>query len=232
MEVLTNAKIEFRRKPVGFVEKLRVTLTTLPVSRRFKHLHFLREQSHHIMQANNVDEIFKILDDFWDYTDFTLLQHLVEKFGEEALKKEMSEYVAALEQFEKRTTIQESNTASSSNRYPRRNINEIPFEYLYDFSTVDLQLHRDPAVYTLYNARQLEESLAKRACLEPYAVRLQRVRPSSVAITLMCPRVALELILEALEKDFLETHQIVSVTIDEKPLEEYSEEHVKVCATS
>ena len=187
------------------------------------------------MNAKSIDDIFEILDDFWDYTDYTLLQHLVERFGEEALKKEMSEYVAALEQFEKGTTIQESNTASSSSRYPRRNTNrnQFPFEYLYNFSsTVDLQLHRDPAVYTLYDARQLEESVSKRACLEPYTVRLQRVRPSSVAMTLTCPLVALELILEALEKDFLETHQIVSVTIDEKPLEEYSEEHVKVCATS
>ena len=227
--VLTNAKIEFRSKPVGFVEKLRVTLTTLPVSRRFEHLHFLRDHSDQIMKANSVDEIFKILDRYWDYTDYALLQHLVERFGEEALKKEMSEYVAALEQFEKRTTIQESNTASSSSRYPKRKHDE---SYLYNFSTVDLQLHRDPAVYTLYEARQLEESVAKRACLEPYAVRLKRVRPSSVTITFMCPRVALELILEALEKDFLEAHQIVSVTIDEKPLEEYSEEHVKVCATS
>ena len=184
------------------------------------------------MNAKNIDDIFEILDDFWDYTDYALLQHLVERFGEEALKKEMSEYVAALEQFEKGTTIQESNTASSSSRYPRRNINQILFGYLDNFSTVDLQLHRDPAVYTLYDARQLEESIAKRTCLEPYAVRLKRVCPSSVAITLMCPRVALELILGALEKDFLETHQIVSVTIDEKPLEEYSEEYVKVCATS
>ena len=227
--VLTNAKIEFRSKPVGFVEKLRVTLTTLPVSRRFEHLHFLRDHSDQIMKANNVDEIFKILDRCWDYTDYALQQHLVERFGKEALKKEMSEYVAALEQFEKGTTIQESNTASSSSRYRKRKLDE---SYLYNFSTVDLQLHRDPAVDTLYDARQLKESITKRACLEPYAVLIQGVRPSSAAITLMCPRVALEIILEALEKDFLETHQIVSVTIDRKPLEEYSEEYVKVCATS
>ena len=232
--VIINTKIEFSKKPAGFLDHLRYTLTTLPVSQRFQHLHFLRKQRQRIMNAKSIDDIFEILDDFWDYTDYALLKHLVERFGEEPLKKEMSEYVAALEQFEKGTTIQERNTASSSSRYPRRNINhnQFRFEYLYDFSTVDLQLHRDPAVYTLYDARQLEESVSKRACLEPYAVRLQRVRPSSVTITLMCPRVALELILEALEKDFLEAHQIVSVTIDEKPLEEYSEEHVKVCATS
>ena len=227
MKVVAHTKMEFSKKAPGFLDDLRITLTTLPISSEFKHLRFLRKQRDHIMNANSIDEIFKILDDYWDYTDYALLQHLVQEFGESALKREMSEYVAALEDFEQCTTIQQSNTASSDSRYLRRSVYRN-----YDFSTVDLQLQRDPAVFTLYKARQLEESVAKRACLEPYAVRLQRVRPSSVTITLRCPRVALELILEALQKDFLEAHQIVSVTIDYKPLEEYSEEYVKVCATS
>ena len=231
MEVLTNTKIQFRRKSVGFLEKLCITLATLPVSRRFQHLNFLTKENDRIMNASSVDEVFKILDKYWDYTNYALLQHLVERFGEEALKKQMREYVATLEQFERKTTIQENNISGGRHHKRRRiEFEEVHFQLQYNFSTVDLQLHRDSAVYTLYEARQLEESVAKRACLEPYAVRLQKVRPSSVAITLMCPRVAVELILEALEGDFLETHNIASVIIDRKPLEEYSEEYVKVCA--
>jgi len=139
----------------------------------------------------------------WDYTDYAMLQHLVERFGEEPVKKQMREYVAALEQFEKGMTVQKSTT--SSNVYSKRNIVrwEVAFRNNYDFSTVDLQLPTDPAVYHLYEARQLEESVAKRTCLELYAVCLQKVRSSSVAMTLICPCVALDLILEALEKDFL-----------------------------
>ena len=237
INLLTNTQIEFSKKSKapGFLDEFCTTLSKLPISQRFKHLHFLRKQRQRIMQASSVDEIFEILDDFWDYTDYALLQHLVERFGEEPLKKEMREYVAALEQFEKGTTIQESITSSCRYMFMyrrRKNVGrKIDLRFDYDFSTVDLQLYRDPAVYTLYDARRLEESVTKRSCLEPYAVRLWNVRQSSVAITLMCPRVALELILEALEKDFLDTHQIVSVTIARKPLEEYSEEYVKVCAT-
>ena len=182
------------------------------------------------MNAKSIDEIFEILDDFWDYTDYALLQHLVERFGQNALKKKMSEYIAALKQFEKETTILESNTAKSISTCPRRNIEYVD-RVEYNFSRVDLQLPRDPAVCTLYEARQLGESVAKRSCLESYAVRLQKVCPSSVAITLMFPCTALELILEALEKDFLETQKIVSVTIDWKRLEKYNKEYVKVCAT-
>ena len=80
MEVLTNAKIGFSRKPAPFLDEFHITLTTLPVSQRLKHLHFLRKQRQRIMNAKSIDEIFEILDDFWDYTDYALLQHLVEKF--------------------------------------------------------------------------------------------------------------------------------------------------------
>ena len=82
---------------------------------------------------------------------------------------------------------------------------------------------------TLYEAQQLVECLTKRSCLEPYAVRLKKIRSSSVAITLACSPVALELLILALDRDFLKSHQIVSVMIDDKPLEEYSGEYVKVC---
>ena len=43
------------------------------------------------MKAHSIDEIFKILDEYWDYPDYAVLQRLVEEFGESALKKEMSE---------------------------------------------------------------------------------------------------------------------------------------------
>ena len=72
--VITNTKIEFSKKPAGFLDHLRYTLTTLPVSQRFQHLHFLREQRQRIMNAKSIDDIFEILDDFWDYTDYALLQ--------------------------------------------------------------------------------------------------------------------------------------------------------------
>ena len=138
VKVVTHAKIEFSAKTVEFLAKLQITLITLPLSDKFKHLHFLRKQRDRIMKASSIDEIFKILDDYWDYTDYALLQRLVEEFGESALKKEMSEYVAALEQFEKGTTIQESSTAASNSRHSKRK----PPVYS-DSSTVKLQLPRD-----------------------------------------------------------------------------------------
>ena len=204
--------------------ELRIALATLPVSDKFKHLRFLRKHKQHIMNALSVDEIFEILDEYWDYTDYYLLQHLIQEFGGSRLKKEMREYVTALEQFEKRTTIQKSNTAASKSKYPKRHICGG-----YQFSTVDLHLRRDPTVCTLYEVRQKKELLVKRASLKPYVVRQKKARPGSVVISLVFPCSTLELILTALDEEFLEIHQIVSVIIDRKPMKEYSKEYVKVC---
>lgn len=223
LNVVTHTKAEFSGKPAKFLGELRRTLLTLHVSTRFKHLHYLKSERERIMKANSVDEIFMILEDYWDYTNYELLQYLVQKFGESGLKKEMNEYVKELEEFEKKTTIQVNDSAAFNNLYHKELVHNT-----YKFSKVDIRLPKDPKVYTLYEVRQLKKSVAKKACLEPYVILQNEVSYQSVLISLVLPCSALELIFAALDEEFLETHQIASVIIDNKPLEEYTEEYVKV----
>ena len=223
-EVCTNTKNEFSRKPAEVLIQLRKTLTMLCVSKKFEHLQLFQTQR--IMSASSVDEIFEILGEYWDYIDHVLLQHLVQQFGDEALKKEMNEYVAALEEFESVTTIQDNDIAVSDSEYPERHINKLDD---CKFSTVALQINKDPAVCFLYQARKLKSSVEKRAFLEPYTVRYKKVCSGSLVATLVVPSVALELVVCAMDREFMETNQIISVTIDGKLLKEYSEEYVKVC---
>ena len=96
------------------------------------------------MNAKSVDEVFMILDDYWDYTNYELLQYLVEKFGESGLKKEMNKYVAELEEFEKKTTIQANDSAALNSTHRKRPMNDD-----YQFSIVDIHLPKDPEVSTL-----------------------------------------------------------------------------------
>ena len=96
------------------------------------------------MNAKSVNEVFLILDKYWNYTNYALLQYLVQKFGESALKEEMSECVASLENFEKKTTTLESSIAARNGRYPQK------FVWgHFELSRVMVKLPRDPAVCTL-----------------------------------------------------------------------------------
>ena len=217
VRVLTHTEIAFTEKPPGFLFQLQITLTTLPLSNKFKRLCFLETKKQEIEDAKSVSEIFKILRCHWNYGDYALLQRLVQEFGHSAIQSEMGEYVVALERFEKETTIQDFSRAKPGDR-------DAP----YDFSRAVLQLNKDPSKCTLYEVRQLVESLATSMCLDQYVMFLSGHSIGSVIIKLAFPRVVLDLIISALNKAFWETHQIVSVTIDKKPVEEYSEEHVKV----
>ena len=221
VRVLTHTKIHFSEKPPKFLARLQITLTTLPLSNKFKRLSFLSEWKPAIENAKSVPEIFKLLDKYWNYADYVLLQRLVQDLGDRDLRSEMEKYVAALKRFEKRTTIQHFSLAKPGDR-------DAPD----DFSKTVLQLKKDPSKCTLYKVRKLVESLATSAYLEQYVMFLSGHFSGSVIVKLAFPRVVLDLIISALNKAFRDTHQIVSVTIDRKPLEEYSEEHVKVCATS
>ena len=221
VRVLTHTEIAFSEKAAGFLSRLQITLTKLPLSNKFQRLCFLENMRQEIKSAKSVPEIFELLESHWNYGDYALLQRLVQEFGDGTLQSEMGEYVAALERFEKGTTIQDFSRAKPGDR-------DAP----YDFSKAVLQLNKDPSKCTLYEVRQLVESLAMSACLDQYVMFLSGHSSRSVIIELAFPQVALDLIISALNKAFRETHQIVSVTIDWKPLEEYSEEYVKVCATS
>ena len=221
VRVLTHTKIKLSRKPAEFLCELQMTLTELPLSNKFKRLCFLETKKQEIEKAKSVSEIFEILRRHWNYGDYVLLQRLVQEFGDSALQSEMGEYVVALEKFEKETTIQDFSRAKPGDQ-------DVP----YDFSEAVLKLNKDPSKCTLYEVRQLVESLAISACLDQYVMFLSGHFSGSVIMKLAFPSVVLDLIISALNTAFLETHHIISVTIDEKLLEEYSEEYMKVCTTS
>ena len=58
------------------------------------------------MKAKDIDEIFDILEPYWDYTDYSLLEYLIKEFGTRELQQEMERYIAQLEQFEKDLAVQ------------------------------------------------------------------------------------------------------------------------------
>ena len=61
--------------------------------------------------------------------------------------------------------------------------------------------------------RQIVESLAQRSTLEPYVPMIKKARIGSLVITIALPPPALELLQQALYKEFLDTLNIVSVRI-------------------
>ena len=219
LSVLTNTKIYLSEKESEsrrVLNRLCITLTTLPLSYKFQHLHFLRSQEERIQNARSISELFSILDKHWNWSDYYLLQRLIANFGDDSLKQEMTTYVVELEEFEKATTILLFRSATKH------------WEHPYYFSKAVIMLQKDASECTLYDIRKLKEDLASKSSLNEAAIYYDDVHASLVVIEIVFPQDALELILPVMDAAFLEQHHIISVTIDERPLEEYDENYVKV----
>ena len=222
LSVLTDTKIylsEKQSESEKFLNRFRITLTTLPLSYKFQHLHFLRDEREKIKSAEDVDEIFDVLDDYWNWSDYYLLQRLVTKFGDDSLKQEMFKYLEELELFERATTIHLFRSAVKPQEH---------WKHPYSFHKAVIMLQRDPTKCTLYDIRKLKEDLTSKSSANKGAIFYDDVHVSSVVVKVVFPRDALELLPPALDAAFLEQHQIISVTIDNKPLEEYDEDYLKV----
>ena len=203
VSVLTHTEVCFsENESESFHRKLKITLKNLPLSDEFEHLKFLEDKCDAIERANSVSEIFDLLRPYWNYTDFALLHHLVEKFGDDNTKVIMKTYISSLESFEKRTTIQDYEDATGERKEVPQHFIEAAFE---------VQRCKDPSEYTLYDVRQIVESLAQQSSLELYVPMIKKARIGSLVITIALPPPALGLLQQALHKEFLDTLNIVSV---------------------
>ena len=217
--VLTHTQIYLSKREAAcseFLNGLCITLINLPLSTKFKHLLFLRTRRRQIEDAQSVSKVFEILEDLWNYTDYALLQRIVKEFGNDQVQGEIKLYIETLEEFEKRTTVKDFEDATGEKNTP------------YDYSEAVFEVSTDPSRCTLYQMRQLVMSLAHKSSLQCYAPLVKGTRSNSVLISLAFPRHAIKLLVPALDRDFLSTHNITSITIDEKPLQTYSKEYLMV----
>ena len=201
--VLTHTKICFIEKEAEsgkFLMKFRITLTTLPLSNKYQDLYFLKREKDRIKKAKDIEEIFDILEPYWNYVDYALLEHVIEEFGTSELKEEMKKYIAELEQFEKKTTVQDYDSAVLGQL-------SVPAY----FETVEVMQIKDPTKCTLYQVRQFKNEIVIRSTLNAYAVLRKRVSCSSVKIILAFPPEAHAELENVFDKQFTMTHGPLSV---------------------
>ena len=204
ISILSDTKLHFsKKKQKNFLQKFCYELTTMPVSPRFKDMHFLEEKEAELKQAKDSDKIFYILQPYMSYTKYSLLQHIIDRFGNQKLRKKMNKYISALHKFEKKTTVQDYYHAVKQGSCPK------------GYSSVEIKRCRDPAICTLYDIRIMKDGIVEISTLMAYATSVESIYPSSVTVTFGFPHVARQLILESItDPQFIKTYQVALITID------------------
>ena len=193
-----------------FFRKLRTTVAVLPTSLKYQHHYFLEQHFSQIARATTVEEIFSILNRYWNFLNCSLLSYIITKFGDEELQKQLSTYTTALQAFRSRTKITDFIKICAA-----KQIN-VP-----EFAVLKTKLSPDWKDRTLEDAEVYRMSMVHSSSLASYALYVVEGVPGSIYLLWSVPSHAIDFLAAAMNSEFLQHHCIEEVTIDGEDLEEY-----------
>ena len=200
---------ELEEKQVD-LKRFRHSLILLPAKIKKEQATFLKENLPTISKAESIDEIFMQLNLHWNFIDCSLLEHIVNRFCSEEVKKDMIQYISDLEAFRKVTTVNQMIRC-----WPGR-IDPPPH-----FSKVTCKLNRDAATYTLHELDQLRVRFCHEFSLSDSIMMLHSFIAGSVVVVWMIPSgsvhdLRMELLRHgSMNPEFFEEYAILNIMVDD-----------------
>ena len=197
-----------------FCRKLRISVVVLPTSLKYQHKYFLKHHSSQIGKATTVEEIFSILNSYWNFLNCHLLAHIINKFGDEELQKQLSSYTTALQSFRLRTRITDFMKAYTGNP-------SLPQQLV----ALKMKIGSGWEQCTLEDAEELRRSMAIDSSTTDFTTYFMGGVPGSIYLVWSVSIYAVRFLAAAITSEFLQNHFIEEVTIDGVDLEEYKLQH-------
>ena len=83
------------------LDAFKVSITVLPASLDGHHILLSPEDRTAISQATDTAQIIIVLNQYWTFVQYELLEYIVGEYGNATLKREMNAYVADMEELER-----------------------------------------------------------------------------------------------------------------------------------
>ena len=193
-----------------FCRKLRISVTVLPTSLKYQHSYFLDHHSSKIGKATTVEEIFSILNIYWNFLNCSLLAHIISKFGDEELQEQLSSYMEALQAFRLRTKITDFFEAYTG-------APNLPPEFV----ALKIKMGSEWEQCTLEDAEGFRRSMATDSSTTDFTFYFMGGGPGSIYLMWSVSKHAIRFLAAAMNSEFLQHHSVEEVTIDGMELEEY-----------
>ena len=191
----------------GFLSMFRINLVHPPAPQVQQHVEFFIANRKDLISASSVEEVFLILGCYWNWWNYSLLQHVIGSFGSQQLKDELHCYLKDLEDFEKDTIVEDFICACHSYL-------GVPPE----FTEVRTRMKGDWTRYTVYQIRKLARKLARKIARSSPFVGMSH---SSIVLIWAVPSTVVHVLAAAIDEEFLQSNKIETVTIDGKDLSSY-----------
>ena len=195
---------------------------TLPSSIKNENEDFIVSHFSFFKKAESIEDIFLLLDFYLSYIDFDLLEHIIEEFGSEHLKEDMSCYAQDMTQFKARTTI------SDALEYLPKPKSTYQKSLPKDLSYFTVQFDDDVNVATLGKLDKYRKMYANEFQLSHLAFILFEFRESSLLVTWLVPTSLVAIISDKMQDrknvSFFLNNNILELSLDGKKLYPFKKE--------
>ena len=207
--VISYAEAYFTQKQSSnkmFLAVLKRFLNNLTITAKFKKMAYLEEKREEIKAAKSVSKIFAILKNHWIFMDYSLLETLIDQFGDDRCTNDkMCNYKKDLENFERRTTVKQLQEVMIEQKLPE------------GYMKMVMTLQKEPSECFLWEVHCLIEDLRNKGQIESHVGLYPNIGVGSVVITLGLPQRAIPLV-KQIDVDFWNSHNVESVTVDGKDI--------------
>ena len=192
------------------LHRLKRCITRLPASIKYQHIAFIRENLTDIKESESMEDIFLLLNLYWDFLNYTLLEHIVTNFGNNDTKAAMANYVTELVAFRKAT-----NLSDFISHWPCTG--KVPP----DMSKLVIKMEKDWSNCTLEDVEQFRRTLTQKLLLPSFAVLLRDAEQGCISLTWLIPSSIMKLLSKDVHNtklDWFKEHHIERLAIDGQDL--------------
>ena len=192
-----------------FLGEFRDHLLLLPVAKKAAHVRFFRENEDDILEARSIRKLFAILSRYLSFRNYEILREIIVWLSVGPLYQNMLDYCEMLVKFEMSTTV---------DMYLSAVPEEADEEMKAAFTRMVLRIEKPASECTLYDVRKLNEALVTNSGVSSHSVYISGVANKCVEVAISFPSSVVGWILSAMTPDFMTTHHITEVAVDDRKL--------------
>ncbi len=188
------------------VSVFRRTLMTMPSSIKNENEDFIKSNYSLFKKAESIEDIFVHLNFYLSFIDFSLLEHIIEQFGTDSLKQNMSNYAEDMRQFKMKTPVSEA-----LDHLPT--ISDAPAGY----SRLTVKFDFDVHTATLEDLETYRKRFASEFLLSQLALSLSGLQESSLLVTWLVPAAVGAMISDQVQKkssSFFLSNSILKLSLE------------------
>ena len=189
------------------VRHLRQSIFLRPGDLRSEHKSFVKENKAELKGAESIEDLFITADEYWDFLNFSLLKHLINRHASEEIKVEVVEYGQQICAFRKKTPLN-----IFSKVYQRKEIRKVDN----NFCKIVTEHKIDWSTATLEDVETFHNILCSELSLYEFSLQVAVLISGSVVITWLVPQSLVEYFLKSvkLNSRSLRDHHVTKFTID------------------